>query len=194
MSPAATMGVVSGFEKFFVNRSAEHNAGEIIELIEQSGVAIPAGAGILELGSGKGSVSYLMHQKFAPRRLVVTDYDPSQAVLAESYFRGKLGALPDGVEIRTADALDFPFGDMEFDVIFASHVLDHVEKHEWHFENIPRALGEISRVLKADGLFVFEEIFNKSRIQECLAGLGLYQVFEKKNWPGNRFCVYRKRQ
>jgi len=37
-------------------------------------------------------------------------------------------------------------------------------------------------------------MFNKSRIQERLAELGFDWVFEKRNWPGNRFCIYRKEQ
>lgn len=188
------MGVMSSFEKFFVNRSAERNAEEVIELIGQSGVTIPTGSSILELGAGKGAVSYLMYQKFAPKRLVVTDYDLSQAALAESYFRGKLEKPPEGVEIKTADALDLPFRDEAFDVVFASHVLHHMERREWHFENIPKALGEISRLLKPDSLFVYEEIFKKSRIREHLTELSFDRVFEKRTWPGNSFCVFRERQ
>jgi ubiquinone/menaquinone biosynthesis C-methylase UbiE len=188
------MGVMSSFEKFFVNRAANHNAREILELIGESGVTISSGSSILELGAGKGAVSCLLYQEFAPKRLVVTDYDTSQAALAKSYLRSKLGTIPEGVEIRTADALDLPFGDESFDVVFASHVLHHVERREWHYKNIPRALDEISRVMKAGGLFIYEEIFNKTRIQERLSELGFVSVFEKGNWPGNRFCIYTKGQ
>lgn len=185
---------MSAFEKFFVNRAAERNAVETVELIERSGVGMPKGSNILELGAGRGAVSYLLYRRFAPKRLVVTDYDPSQVALAATYFRMKMTNLPDGVEIRTADAMNLPFNDGEFAMVFASHVLHHVEKHEWNFENVPRALDEIRRVLTTDGVFIYEEIFSKSRIQASLAAMGFDRIFEKGNWPGNRFCVYKKRE
>ncbi len=112
--------------------------------------------------------------------------------MAESYFKGKLGSIPKNVEIRTADAMSLSFADESFDAVFASHVLHHVENHEWNFKNIPKALDEIHRILKGDGLLVYEEIFNKSRIEEYLISLGFCKVFEKRNWPGNRFYVFRK--
>ncbi len=186
---------MSGLEKFFVNRTAERNARGFLRIIRESGVLLPTGSSILEIGSGKGATSLLLYQDYAPKRLAVTDYDQSQVASAEAHFKGKLGKLgvvPQGVEIRTADALDLPFGDQEFDVVIASHVLHHVEKHNWDFERIPTALAEVHRVLKTGGLFIYEEIFNKSRIREDLIGRGFERLFETSNWPGNRFCIYRK--
>ena len=145
------------------------------------------------LSSGQGAVSFLLYQDFMPKRLVVTDYDLSQTALAKAHFKDKLGDVPQGVEIWTADALNLRFADQEFDVVLASHVLHHVEKYQWNFKNIPTALHEVGRVLKISGLFIYEEIFNKSRIQEYLVELGFDKVFEKKNWPGDCFYIYRKR-
>lgn len=186
------MGVMSRFEKFFVNRANEWNADELLEMMGEGVSSITSGMSMLELGAGKGAFSYSLYQSYAPTRLVVTDYDPSQVSLAESYFREKLGSLPESVEIREVDAMSLPFGDESFDAVFANRVLHHVEKRRWHFRNIPRALDEIRRVLKGDGLFVYEEIFNKPRIQGCLVNLGFDKVFEKRNWLGNRFCIFRK--
>jgi ubiquinone/menaquinone biosynthesis C-methylase UbiE len=186
------MGALSRLEKFFVNRGAEHNAWEFLETVRESRVLVPSGARILELGAGKGAVSSLLFQDFMPERLAVTDYDPSQVTMAEAFFKRKFGTMPQGVEVRRADALSLPFPGQEFDVVVASHVLHHVEKHEWNFKNIPLALKEVDRVLRIGGLFIFEEMFNKSRIENCLIELGFDKIYEKSSWPSNRFFVYKK--
>ena len=184
------MGVISRFEKFFVNRASEQNAQEFLKMTRE-GVSVPSGASILELGAGKGALSCSLYQSFVPRRLVVTDYDPSQVALAGSYFKSKLGSIPENVETRAADALSLPFADESFDAVFARFVLHHVEKRRWHFRSIPKALDEIKRVMKVDGLFVYQEAFNKSRIQKYLVNSGFDKVFEKGNWH-NCFCIFRK--
>jgi ubiquinone/menaquinone biosynthesis C-methylase UbiE len=184
------MGVISRFEKFFVNRASERNAQEFLKMT-RAGVSVPRGTSMLELGAGKGALSYLLYQNFVPTRLVVTDYDPSQVALAGSYFKSKLGGIPENVETRAADALSLPFEDESFDAVFGRFVLHHVEKRRWHFRSIPRALDEIHRVLKVDCLLVYQEAFNRSRIQEYLVTSGFNKVFEKGNWH-NCFCIFRK--
>jgi len=186
------MGAMSSFEKFLVNRASERNADELLRMIGEGASSMTSGMNMLELGAGKGAFSYSLYQSYAPTRLVVTDYDPSQVSLAESRFREKLGSIPENVEIREVDAMSLPFVDESFDAVFASRVLHHVERRRWHFRNIPKALDEIHRVLKSDGLFVYEEIFNKPRIQAYLVTLGFDRVFEKRDWLGNRFYIFRK--
>ncbi len=48
---------------------------------------------------------------------------------------------------RVADLRDLPFRDRSYDIVFASHVLEHVKEDG-------RALSEICRVLKPDGIAV----------------------------------------
>jgi ubiquinone/menaquinone biosynthesis C-methylase UbiE len=184
------VGIISRFEKFFVNRASERNAQKFLEMIRE-GISVPRGTSMLELGAGKGALSYLLYQNFVPRRLVVTDYDPSQVALAGSYFKSKLGGIPESIETKAADALSLPFANESFDSVFARFVLHHVEKRRWHFRSIPRALNEIHRVLKVDGLLVYQEAYNKSRIQEYLATSGFDKIFEKGNWH-DCFCIFRK--
>jgi ubiquinone/menaquinone biosynthesis C-methylase UbiE len=184
------MGIISRIEKFFVNRVSERNAQEFLKMTRES-ASVPSGTSMLDLGAGKGALSYSLYQSFMPRRLVVTDYDPSQMALAKSYFKSKLGSIPENAETRAADALSLPFADGSFDTVFARFVLHHVEKQRWQFRSIPSALDEIHRVLKVDGLFVYQEAFNRSRIQEYLVNSGFDKVFEKRNWH-NCFCIFRK--
>lgn len=56
-------------------------------------------------------------------------------------------AMPD-VDVN-ADICSLPFPDEAFDVVFASHVLEHVKQDR-------RAMGEIRRVLRPEGLAVIE--------------------------------------
>jgi ubiquinone/menaquinone biosynthesis C-methylase UbiE len=152
---------MSSFEKFFVKRTSERTARKFLEMMKESNLTIQSGkCSILELGAGRGTLSYSLYHSLSPERLVVTDYDPSQIRLTELYFRTKLGNIPENVEIRTADAQSLPFSNDSFDGVIASHVLHHVEKREWHFKNIPSALSEIHRVLKPEGYFIFEEIYS----------------------------------
>jgi hypothetical protein len=45
------MGVMSRFEKFFVNRASERNAQEFLKMIRE-GLTVPDGTSMLELGAG----------------------------------------------------------------------------------------------------------------------------------------------
>ncbi len=148
----------------------------------------------MELGAGKGALSLLLYEHFKPMRYVATDYDPLQLDEAKSYFKKRVGMVPDGLELRPADSLNLPFEDRCFDAVFASHVLHHVEKHEWNFERIPKALDEIGRVLKEDGNFVFEEMFKKTEIVDYLKQEGFLEMYSKGNSFFNKFYVFRKTQ
>ncbi|MEZ4608117.1 MAG: class I SAM-dependent methyltransferase [Deinococcales bacterium] len=70
--------------------------------------------------------------------------------LFERSIRGNVGDLPanlqslKGVEFLQIDAEEIPFADNSFDAVIANHMLYHVADR-------PKALGEIARVLKANG-------------------------------------------
>ena len=58
--------------------------------------------------------------------------------------RRNLGGSGRRFEFRVADARELPFGEDAFDAVIANHMLYHVPDR-------PRALSEISRVLRTDG-------------------------------------------
>ena len=60
-------------------------------------------------------------------------------------FISKLSSL--GCNLKVADATNLPFGDGFFDVVFALDVLEHIQ-------DMPKAIKEIHRVLKKDGLAI----------------------------------------
>ncbi len=124
------MARLSGFGKFFVNRSNERNSKRFFETI-RSYLSLSDSSSCLELGSGKGFLSYLVYQHYRPGRIVVTDYDPLQVEGAKGMFESKLGTVPKNVEFPSADALDLPFENEMFDAIFAMVVLHRTEKKDW---------------------------------------------------------------
>ena len=123
---------------------------------------------------------------------MVTDYDPSQVEGAKVLFESRLVAIPPNIEFRTADALDLPFDNETFDVVFGMVVLHHVERRDWQFRNIPKALDEIRRVLKPGGCFCYTELFNKNRIRTYLTNMGFEKILTKRNYLITDSCVYRR--
>lgn len=101
---------------------------------------LPADARVLELGAGRGDLWSENAGRVPPRwRLTLTDLSP-----------GMLEAARDaGVEAELAvvDAHELPFEDESFDAVLANHML-------YQLADLPKALGEIRRVLVAGGRFL----------------------------------------
>ena len=185
------MAKLSGFGKFFVNRSNERNSKRFFEAIRNY-LTLDENSSCLELGAGRGSLSYAVYEHSRPRRLVVTDYDPGQVEEARRLFAMKLGTIPANIEFRDADALALPFEDGAFDAVFALMVLHHTEKKDWHFRNIPKALKEIRRVLRPGGVFCYTELFSKNRIRNHLSNAGFQEILGSRSHFFFDSCVCRK--
>src|SRR4029079_12466389 len=74
----------------------------------------------------------------------VTDISPGMVAAA----RRNAAALGFEVEGRVADAEELPYPDASFDLVVGHAVLHHVP-------DVERALGEVLRVLRPGGRFVF---------------------------------------
>jgi SAM-dependent methyltransferase len=92
------------------------------------------GASVLDIGCGTGSFLARLSRREGAGRLLGLDI--SEAAVASVAARG-IGAL-------RGDVRRLPFGDGTFDVVFARHMLDHVD-------DVPRALRECRRVLRSSG-------------------------------------------
>jgi SAM-dependent methyltransferase len=103
-------------------------------------IQIPDDARVLELGCGTGLL--WRGTVTVPRgwRVILTDM--SDGMLRET--RAALAQLGLAFTYMQADAQAIPFRDESFDAVIANYMLYHVP-------NIPRALGEIGRVLKPSG-------------------------------------------
>lgn len=74
--------------------------------------------------------------------------------LAE-FYKKKFGLDYSSVNFIEGRAENLPFEDNSFDVVILANVLDHVETPD-------KALSEIKRVLKPEGIFHFENLFYQS--------------------------------
>ena len=107
---------------------------------------------LLELATGPG----LLAKRVAPvtKRMLATDY--SEGMIAEA----KKGACPKNLRFEVADALSLPYADASFDAVIIVNVLHLLPEPE-------RALREIARVLRPDGILIAPNFVKK---RERLAG------------------------
>jgi ubiquinone/menaquinone biosynthesis C-methylase UbiE len=124
--------------------SAVHASGEDLQQIAKLAAALkPAQA--LDLGCGGGHVSFNM----SPHSGEVTAYDLSQQMLD---VVAKTAAERGLKNIRTQQGKveQLPFKDASFDFVATRY-----SAHHWH--NVPRALNEARRVVRANGYAVFAD-------------------------------------
>ena len=102
---------------------------------------IPKQATFLDVGCGAG---YSLMKAYTELECKVQGIDPEPGVHG-------VGRFTDGLwkerPIIQGSAEDLPFADASFDVVYSSHVLEHVNSEE-------HALQEMKRVLKPDGILI----------------------------------------
>ena len=125
--------------------SPSHASGADLTTLAAA-VASTPGARVLDLGCGAGHVSFAV----APHAQSVTAYDIAPQMLATVAAAARERGLGNiGTEQGAAEAL--PFADAAFD-----WVVSRFSAHHWH--DVPRALGEVRRVLKPGGRVLFVDV------------------------------------
>jgi ubiquinone/menaquinone biosynthesis C-methylase UbiE len=102
----------------------------------------PKQAKVLEVGTGRGDLWY-SNRKRVPEGWDITLTDFSAGMIEDN--KHHLGKLSQRMAYDLVDVQELPFEDNSFDIIFANYMLYHVP-------NIPKAIAELRRVLKPDGL------------------------------------------
>ena len=136
------------------------------------------GKEVLELATGPG----LLAKRIAPvtKCMLATDY--SAGMIAEA----KKGACPRNLRFEVADALSLPYADACFDAVIIVNALHLLPEPE-------RALREIARVLRPDGILIAPNFVKKrERFVGCCweAVLGLVGVRFEHQWTVGEYLAF----
>ncbi len=107
------------------------------------------GERLLDVGSGLGGTGRHLAVEFG---CFVTGIDLTHEFVDTAAMLSNLVGLAERTSFRQASALDLPFPGASFDVVWTEHVQMNIADKE-------RFYGEITRVLKPGGRFLFHDIF-----------------------------------
>jgi ubiquinone/menaquinone biosynthesis C-methylase UbiE len=142
--------VTSGYspaESMVFDRFAETIARPLHELaMSRVAALLEPGMRVLDVGCGGGQFAIRLARRFPDARIVGLDLSPEQVARARS--RG--ASLRDRVSFVEGTAVELPFGEAEFDVVYSIGSIKHWPDRE-------RGLRECARVLAPGGrLWVLE--------------------------------------
>ena len=129
MNDIMSMGMIKRWHKFMMKRLGNIN-----------------GKDCLDVGTGTGEIAFLMASRGG--NVTGIDITPAMIELAEKKMEEK--NLPK-VDMMVGDALDLPFDECTFDCVTSGYMLRNVT-------DIPKAISEMHRVLKAGGICVVAEL------------------------------------
>lgn len=125
----------------------------------------PNGKTALEVGSGGG----ILTEEISKMGFITTGIDPAEESLHTARTHAKAGGLTITYEKGSGEQIPFP--DQSFDCVFCCDVLEHVR-------DLPKVISEISRVLKPNGVFIYDTL-NRTFISKMVA-IKIWQ--EWKRW------------
>lgn len=145
---------MSRLEKLFVNSKRRQRSRVAQAKRMLSVLPLESARDYLEVGCGTGAVTRFVAAEYGLDATGI-DIDPEQVELAGE----AAGAA--NLRFQQADATSLPFEDRSFDI-----VLSFMATH--HIVGVDAAFGEIARVLRPGGYFVYSDIF----LPSIIAGMG----------------------
>jgi SAM-dependent methyltransferase len=116
--------------------------------------AVPwEGRDALEVGSGRGGGASYIVRRFRPRSFVGLDLCRNAVDFCSNHYHRP------GLSFRQGNAEALPFADGCFDVVL------NVES-SLYYPHVPVFLGEVSRVLRGDGYFVYADMRYMEEVPE----------------------------
>jgi 2-polyprenyl-6-hydroxyphenyl methylase/3-demethylubiquinone-9 3-methyltransferase len=125
----------------------------------------PIGKTALEVGSGGG----ILTEEIARMGFATTGIDPADESLRTAQNHARESGLT--INYKKGTGEEIPFPDNSFDCVFCCDVLEHVR-------DLPKVISEISRVLKPNGIFIYDTL-NRTFISKLVA-IKIWQ--EWKRW------------
>jgi len=113
----ARPGVDGDRARQWLELGAELKVEHLVALLERAGRALPATA-VLEVGCGDGAVLAALRQHTRAAQLVGVEISSTGADIAR--------ARPEITRVVVFDGTTLPFEDGFFELVFATHVLEHV--------------------------------------------------------------------
>ena len=110
---------------------------------------LPSEARILDLCTGTGDIVKLLRQRFSDAHITGADFSPEMLKIARRKHRG--------INFVQADCLKLPFENESFDLITMSFGLRNTTDYN-------RAMAEIKRVLKPNGIFVHLDFGKEAKL------------------------------
>lgn len=133
------------------------------------------GCKVLELGCGNGIIWDEKYNELpANVKIVLSDFSEGMCkIVKEKHKEHK------NIQIKRIDIQDIPYKDNTFDIVIANHMLYHVP-------NVDKAIEEVYRVLKKDGIFYastlgtngFQKYLNQ-RFREFDSSMDYFNI---ENW------------
>lgn len=111
-----------------------------------------SGLRALEVGCGGG----VLTMEIARMGFDTYGIDISENAIKQAGFQSQKAGLE--IQYQVASALDLPFEDASFDVVFCCDVLEHLP-------SVSNAIAEIARVTKTGGVFFYDTI-NRTRFSK----------------------------
>jgi ubiquinone/menaquinone biosynthesis C-methylase UbiE len=106
---------------------------------------------VLEVAIGTGAQLVELARRNPSGRVV--GVEPADGMLAQARKRLAAAGIGGQVELVRANAVELPFGDRSFDLLVNSYMLDLLPR-----DDIPRALAEFRRVMRAGGRLVLSNM------------------------------------
>jgi ubiquinone/menaquinone biosynthesis C-methylase UbiE len=108
---------------------------------------------VLDVGCGLGGTARYLAEQY---RCKVKGIDLTQEYISVGTKLTALVNLDDRVKLRHGSALDIPYEDERFDIVWTQHV-------QMNIADKRRFYSEIGRVLKPGGRFLFHDVFRSSK-------------------------------
>jgi SAM-dependent methyltransferase len=165
-------------EGFTIQDSPHRNMPEHSDLIAVLGTLVDKA--VLELGCGLGEFAVYLAKKGAK----VSGVELGSNLVAASQLLAKVNGV--SCDFREASVLDLPFETESFDLVVGIDILHHLSPTD-----LKKAVREAHRVLAPEGLAIFREPVENSRIFDLIQNLfparraGSYNrpsILQRKAW------------